>query len=444
MPLKKITDRRAIVIGRNIAASGVFKCVDTLAYLLLVPLTIGYLNEYEYGLWLSINTISVWVNTFDIGLGSGLRNRLGEAMAKGDEEAARKYVSTAFFILIGIALILLGGGIVAVRSIDWYSLLNVRYEAVSKLTEIITISFVFFILNFALKFVGNVYQAMQKPAVMPLMNCAGHIIALISVFVLSKLTVGSLLFVAIAYSSALPLVYIIAYPITFKRIYPFLRPSLRYFDKGRVGNLLNLSLLFFVLQVAGLVLFSLSNFLISNMFGPEMVTPFNISQKYFSVLLVSLTIVLAPIWSAVTDAFAKNEMSWIKAAEKRLSRCLALLISVAIVMSSVSPAVYRIWVGSDITIPFELTALMAIYTIILLWSQTYGNLLNGMNKLHIQACNTIFAALLFYPLCRYLGFRYQLEGILMGMCIVNIPGAVLNTIQYYLVSQGKAKGLWNK
>ena len=444
MPLKKITDRRAIVIGRNIAASGVFKCVDTLAYLLLVPLTIGYLNEYEYGLWLSINTISVWVNTFDIGLGSGLRNRLGEAMAKGDEEAARKYVSTAFFILIGIALILLGGGIVAVRSIDWYSLLNVRYEAVSKLTEIITISYVFFILNFALKFVGNVYQAMQKPAVMPLMNCAGHIIALISVFVLSKLTVGSLLFVAIAYSSALPLVYIIAYPITFKRIYPFLRPSLRYFDKGRVGNLLNLSLLFFVLQVAGLVLFSLSNFLISNMFGPEMVTPFNITQKYFSILLVLLTIVLSPIWSAVTDAFARKEMSWIKAAEKRLSKCLVLLISIAIIMLAVSPAAYRIWVGSDITIPFELTSLMAIYTIILLWSQTYGNLLNGMNKLHIQAYNTIFAALLFYPLCRYLGLRYQLEGILMGMCIVNIPGAVLNTIQYYLVSQGKAIGLWNK
>ena len=421
-----------------------FKCVDTLAYLLLVPLTIGYLNEYEYGLWLSINTISVWVNTFDIGLGSGLRNRLGEAMAKGDEEAARKYVSTAFFILIGIALILLGGGIVAVRSIDWYSLLNVRYEAVSKLTEIITISYVFFILNFALKFVGNVYQAMQKPAVMPLMNCAGHIIALISVFVLSKLTVGSLLFVAIAYSSALPLVYIIAYPITFKRIYPFLRPSLRYFDKGRVGNLLNLSLLFFVLQVAGLVLFSLSNFLISNMFGPEMVTPFNITQKYFSILLVLLTIVLSPIWSAVTDAFARKEMSWIKAAEKRLSKCLVLLISIAIIMLAVSPAAYRIWVGSDITIPFELTSLMAIYTIILLWSQTYGNLLNGMNKLHIQAYNTIFAALLFYPLCRYLGLRYQLEGILMGMCIVNIPGAVLNTIQYYLVSQGKAIGLWNK
>lgn len=444
MPLKKITDRRAIVIGRNIAASGVFKCVDTLAYLLLVPLTIGYLNEYEYGLWLSINTISVWVNTFDIGLGSGLRNRLGEAMAKGDEEAARKYVSTAFFILIGIALILLGGGIVAVRSIDWYSLLNVRYEAVSKLTEIITISYVFFILNFALKFVGNVYQAMQKPAVMPLMNCAGHIIALISVFVLSKLTVGSLLFVAIAYSSALPLVYIIAYPITFKRIYPFLRPSLRYFDKGRVGNLLNLSLLFFVLQVTGLVLFSLSNFLISNMFGPEMVTPFNITQKYFSILLVLLTIVLSPIWSAVTDAFARKEMSWIKAAEKRLSKCLVLLISIAIIMLAVSPAAYRIWVGSDITIPFELTSLMAIYTIILLWSQTYGNLLNGMNKLHIQAYNTIFAALLFYPLCRYLGLRYQLEGILMGMCIVNIPGAVLNTIQYYLVSQGKAIGLWNK
>ena len=53
-------------------------------YLLLVPITLGYLNPYEYGVWLTLNSILVWFNSFDIGLGNGLRNKLTIALAEND------------------------------------------------------------------------------------------------------------------------------------------------------------------------------------------------------------------------------------------------------------------------------------------------------------------------------------------------------------------------
>ena len=93
-------DARTIKANKNIVASAGIKVADTLVYLLLVPLTLGYLNAYEYGIWLTLNSILAWINSFDIGLGNGLRNKLATAIAEGDKEKARAYVSTTFFTLI--------------------------------------------------------------------------------------------------------------------------------------------------------------------------------------------------------------------------------------------------------------------------------------------------------------------------------------------------------
>ena len=61
---------RSIVVKRNIAGSVVIKGVNILISLLLIPLTIGYINNEIYGIWLTLATIINWISFFDIGLGS--------------------------------------------------------------------------------------------------------------------------------------------------------------------------------------------------------------------------------------------------------------------------------------------------------------------------------------------------------------------------------------
>ena len=77
-------DQRSIKAKKNIIASFLIRGIDALIYLLLVPITLGYLNPYEYGVWLTLNSILVWFNSFDIGLGNGLRNKLTIALAEND------------------------------------------------------------------------------------------------------------------------------------------------------------------------------------------------------------------------------------------------------------------------------------------------------------------------------------------------------------------------
>ncbi len=67
--------------------------------LVMVPITIDYLNAENYGIWMAMTSILYWFAFFDVGLGNGMRNYLAEALSLGDYEKARSYFSTAYFCI---------------------------------------------------------------------------------------------------------------------------------------------------------------------------------------------------------------------------------------------------------------------------------------------------------------------------------------------------------
>src|SRR5665647_2891168 len=80
---------RSIKAKKNILASFVIKGLSIAISLVLVPLTINYINPSRYGIWLTLSSIIAWFSFFDIGFGNGLRNKFAEALAEGQEELAR-------------------------------------------------------------------------------------------------------------------------------------------------------------------------------------------------------------------------------------------------------------------------------------------------------------------------------------------------------------------
>ena len=105
--IRKKDDRSTIAL-LNVIMSFIIKGISILVSLVLVPLTLHFLDTYEYGLWLTISSILLWIDYFDIGLGNGLRNKLSEALVAKDMELAKEYVSTTFFVLLVIAACLFG------------------------------------------------------------------------------------------------------------------------------------------------------------------------------------------------------------------------------------------------------------------------------------------------------------------------------------------------
>ena len=91
---------RTASVKKNILASILIKGISIFVSLLIVPITLGYVNSTLYGIWLTISSVMLWLNFFDVGLTLGLKNRLGEALAKSNFSLGKSLVSTTYVIMI--------------------------------------------------------------------------------------------------------------------------------------------------------------------------------------------------------------------------------------------------------------------------------------------------------------------------------------------------------
>lgn len=428
---------------RNIIASAIFRGSSILISLILVPLTLSYLNPYEYGIWLTLSSILTWVYIFDIGLGNGLRNKLTEALALNKLKLARIYVSTTFCSLLILVVAIYILFMVLQPWLNWNSILNVDPLKVQNIGYIVVIVFTFFCASFVLKLVGNIYMSYQQPALNDLISLIGNIVSLFLIYLCTLFTEGSLEKVAIIYSASPVLILLLAYPVTFWK-YKEIKPSIFWVRFGYLKELMSLGAQFFVIQMVCLVLFMTSNVIISQMFGPESVTPYNIAFKYFSLINTGFTIIITPIWSAVTDAYTNNDLLWIRKTMRRLLYIWLAGVGLTVIMVLVSNYVYSLWVGDEIHIPFMLSVLCGVYVSISNWNNIFAYFINGVGKVRLQLYSAILSGVIFLPLAFYLSSILGIAGILLALSLCLMLSAFLSPVQYWKIINCKAIGIWAK
>lgn len=239
------------------------------------------------------------------------------------------------------------------------------------------------------------------------------------------------------------MVFLIAYPITFKK-YKSIRPSLKFVRIKYFKELMSLGTQFFIIQIACLVLFMTSNLVISQLFGPEEVTPYNIAFKYFSLVNIGFTVILTPIWSAITEAYTIKDMVWIRKVTKKLLWIWLGSVMITLLMIYIADKIYIWWVGDDVNIPFSLSFVCGIYVCIANWNNIFAYIINGIGKIRLQLYSSILAAILFLPLAFFFGRLWEISGVMLAMCFCLFISSVWSPIQYWKIISDKAQGIWNK
>lgn len=437
-------DARSSLLKKNIYFSFLIKGWSGVVQLLIVPITLLCLGNYENGIWMTISSILIWMDSLDIGLGNGLRNKLAAQLASDEKEKARESVSSTFFMLIFImvptSLLLMS----AIRIFDFYNILNVDNNMVANLNEALIVAILFVSTTFIFKFTGNVYLGMQLPAINNALVVGGQTLSLVGVYILHLLDIHSLTAVAFVYTASPTIVYLTAYTITFNVKYKWLRPSFSYFNKNAVKSLFNTGVKFFILQISGIILFASSNVIISRLFTPEMVTPYQVTYRYFSIVVMLFSIVAVPYWSATTDAFTRKDFEWIKKSRRNMNKIIYAIIAILTCMILCSGFAYKIWVGSKVHIPLELSIGMALYVFTIIYSLSYSYFLNGMGALKLQLYFTVLAAILYIPTAVLISDRLGITGIIFALCLVNIPGAIINKIQFTKILSNTDNKIWNE
>ena len=442
---KTISNHRSSLLQKNILASFLIKGWSAVIVLLLVPVTLHCLGDYKNGIWLTISSLLLWIDNMDIGLGNGLRNKIAEYMAHNEVQRARQLVSSTFALLSCIIIPVILVLVVLILTCDTYHVFNASPSIVNDLDMVLIVTIMLVCTTFVFKLIGNFYMGMQLPAVSNLLIAIGQTLALIGTYIVYWSGSHSLMHIAIVNTAAPPVVYLIAFPYTFLYKYPHLRPSCQLIDFKEAKAVVNTGIQFFIMQISSVILFMTSNILISNLFTPALVTPYQITYRYFSILLVAFTVICMPFWNATTDAYERGDIQWIRNATRKLRMMIIGIIVCMAMMVVLSPWVYSIWIGDSITIDIRMSIVMATYIFILIYSMRYSYFINGIGKLRLQLIFTTTAAIFFIPLA-YLTtiWTHNIIWFMMVMCLINIPGLIVNRIQFYKLINGTAKGIWMK
>ena len=153
---------------------------------------------------------------------------------------------------------------------------------------------------------------------------------------------------------------------------------------------------------------------------------------------------LAPLWSAITDAQAKGDMKWIANTMKKIRLIVLSLGCLLATLVVLSPLVYSVWIGNQVEIPVIITLLNAIYVFVLIWSASQATFLCGMNIMRVQLIMNILQVLIFLPVALSLSSVFGIYGLIVGLILSNLPVAVPNTIQVSMLLNGHASGIWKK
>ena len=258
----KSENERTLNLKRNIVFSFLVKIFSVLTSLLLVPLTINFVNPMQYGIWITLSSIIGWFTFFDFGLTNGLRNKITEAKANGHIFLCKIYVSTIYVILTLFFFLFAIVAVWANNYIHWSSVLNIDEKYNSELLRVFNVVIVFFCLQMILRIISTLLQADQKPAIASFIDLVGQIGILILIYLSSLWFSGSLFMLASIVSVIPVLILLIVSFYLYRKRYRAYIPSLKYVKLRYAKDIMGMGGKFFFIQISWILIFQCTNIIL--------------------------------------------------------------------------------------------------------------------------------------------------------------------------------------
>ena len=71
---------------------------------------------------------------------------------------------------------------------------------------------------------------------------------------------------------------------------------------------------FFLIQIAGAVVFSSDNLVVSHYLGAAQVTPYNVTWRLVMLTAVLQSLIFPALWPAYAEAYARRDYAWMRRA----------------------------------------------------------------------------------------------------------------------------------
>ena len=421
-PVEDDAQRRYVGILRGIFSGLVGRGIGVIVSLISIPLTVRYLGAERYGAWVTISAAMAWIALADLGLGSSLTNAVSEGYAKDRRDVAQHSVAAAFWSLAAVAALLSAVFFSLWATVPWDRVFNVATaRARAEVGPAVAIAFAIFALNFPFSTVSKIYGGYQEVAVANGWAAAGNIIGLAALIVVTQLH-GGLIALVIAVSGALLLTNVISAVWVFGWSKPWLFPDPKQVSWDAVRKLASVGGMFFVIQIAWLVLFQTDNLIIAHYLGAAAVTPYSVTWRLFACTTLFQVLASPSYWPAYAEAFSRGDRAWVRRSF-RMNFTLTVTSTMVLALPLVifGRRIIEAWAGAAAVPPAALLLWMAVWNVIYAATSSQSCVLAGSSRLRGQMTYSMIAAVV------------NIAASILLVQRIGITGAILGTIISYAV-----------
>ena len=383
--------------------------------MLALPLAVRYLGADRFGVWATITSTVVFLNLLDLGVAGTLTNHIARSYATGDCNYAARYTANALALTIAVACLSGAAIVTAWPWFEWVRVLNVppsvsRTEVQS--TAAVAIALV--LLGLPASLCGRIFAGYQEVHAANMAVAVGTIANLVG------------LFIGIAFRMPLPALFVLAtgwIPLCNLTALggllfwqkAWLRPRLSLVRWTDARELLGSGSGFFLLQIAGVVVFSSDNLVVSHYLGAAQVTSYSVTWRVVGLAAVAQGLAFPALWPAYAEAYAKGDLAWMRSTFRTTMRATLIFnLGFALVLLAAGKSLIRWWAGSVAVPSTGLLAAMALWVVISGCMTVESCLLAAVNRTRVQGVLSIVAAALNISLSIFLVQQIGAVGVIVG------------------------------
>ncbi len=377
-----------------------------------------YLGAERFGVWATITSTVVFLNLLDLGIASTLTNHVAQSYAVGDRKHAARYVTNALALTTVAALGVGAFLAVAWPHLDFAGLFNVSFLVPRvEVNGTVAAAVALVLLGLPASLSNRILAGFQE------VHVSNLVMALGTAANLAGLLAG------IALRASMPMLFVLATGwITFGNLVllavvflwrkRWLCPRRSLLAWAAARDLLSSGSGFLLIQIAGAVVFSSDNVVLSHFLGPAQVTPYNVTWRLVGLTAAMQGLLFPALWPAYAEAYARDDFAWMRRAFRLTLRAtLALNLAVAAVLLSCGQTLVRWWAGAAAVPSFALLAMMSLWAVISGAMTVESCLLAAVNRTREQGVLSMVAAAVNLVLSIVLVQRVGAVGVIVGTVV---------------------------
>lgn len=381
---------RLSAIRSTTAAAAVAKVITAAVQLALVPITLGYLGQSLYGVWMVISATVAFLQVSDLGIGNALISLTAQQRLAGGAAAVIRLLKKALVISGLIASVLWCIGYLAAERLSWVKWLGIPLSQQADAQGAIIACLTMFCVSMPLSLAQQIRLGLMQGYGNSIFQAVGQLLNLLFVWLgvqagVSLASVVVLSALGILLANAFNLLIL----LTRHREVNAASAASRNNSELNFKAVFARGMPFLILQLAGLFASQADVIVISHFLGPDKVTDYSVSMKLFSVPILVLAFYLYSIWPAYADAEARGDWAWISdffSVSIKKSLFFSVAMSLCFLMGSFW--ILPWWTEGKVDADPLLVVMLAFFVGL---NAVGGNLASFMNGLHMLKLQTVLA-----------------------------------------------------